>query len=616
MGRLHKKGQAGAAKAYVTRTAAIKKLQCSLADFRRLCILKGIFPREPRHRKRANKGSSAPTSFYYAKDIAYLAHEPVLAKLREHKAFAKKLARALGRGEWSSAKSLEEQKPSYRLDHIIKERYPTFVDAVRDIDDALCMIFLFASLPSTAKVSPSLVENCARLAAEWQLYVMHTHSLRKAFLSIKGVYYQAEVFDQTVTWLVPYQFTQTIPSDVDVRVMLTFLELYQTMLGFVFFKLYTDAGLVYPPPLDTKKDESGAGVGAFSLQEAKPAAEVLTVKKVKEVEVEGKRISAKDVRQTIKSIAGQTAGDNDIEMQDGTDNAADEADEEFVAHPSHSNPEETAALPTLKTLASLPQSKTSQLFSPYTFWLSRETSRPIFEFLVRSFGGRIGWPATSGSNSPFEEDDESITHVIIDRPLVVKENETEEERERRRRRKYVQPQWVVDCINAGRILLEEPYAQGNTLPPHLSPFEGRADAYDPTLGVSVDDAEMDDEEEEAASEAEAEDEEAAPEKAALMAAAAAKDAAALRAAELEAEAAGVDFGVFEKEARKARKKVHVAEDTEEPTEEDMNKMMMSNKQRKLYERMKHGEKKRSSERQNLEQKRKQLEKEKKRQAKS
>ena len=85
-------------------------------------ISSGIFPREPRSRKKANKGSSAPTNFYYAKDIAYLAHEPVLRRLREHKAFAKKLARALGRGEWSSAKSLEENKPVYRLDHIIKER--------------------------------------------------------------------------------------------------------------------------------------------------------------------------------------------------------------------------------------------------------------------------------------------------------------------------------------------------------------------------------------------------------------------------------------------------------------------------------------------------------------
>jgi hypothetical protein len=51
----------------------------------------------------------------------------VLQKLREHKAFAKKLSRALGRGEWSSAKSLEDNKPVYNLDHIIKERW---VDAV------------------------------------------------------------------------------------------------------------------------------------------------------------------------------------------------------------------------------------------------------------------------------------------------------------------------------------------------------------------------------------------------------------------------------------------------------------------------------------------------------
>lgn len=386
-----------------------------------------------------------------------------------------------------------------------------------------------------------------------------------------------------------------IPSDVDVRVMLTFLELYQTLLGFVFFKLYTDAGLVYPPPLDTKKDEGGAGVGAFSLQEAKRTVEAPTVKKVKEVEVDGKRISAKDVRQTIKSISGQASGDGDVEMHDIVDNADDEADEEFVAHPSHANPDDAVALPTLKTLSSLPQPKTPQLFSPYTFWLSRETSRPIFEFLVCSFGGRIGWPATSGFGSPFEEDDESITHVIIDRPLAVRENETEEERERRRRRKYVQPQWIVDCVNTGKILLEEPYAQGKTLPPHLSPFEGRVDAYDPIIGASVDDAEMEEEEEEVGEQSSEEEEEAAPKKAVLKAAAAAEDAAALRAAELEAEAAGVDFGAFEKEARKALKKVRVAEEPKDAAEEDMNKMMMSNKQRKLYERMKHGEKKRAAE---------------------
>ncbi|KAJ7456683.1 Pescadillo N-terminus-domain-containing protein [Mycena latifolia] len=620
MGRLRQKGKAGAAKAYVTRTSAIKKLQCSLADFRRLCILKGIFPREPRSRKRANKGSSAPTSFYYAKDIAYLAHEPVLKKLREHKAFAKKLSRALGRGEWSDAKNLEDNKPVYRLDHIIKERYPTFIDAVRDIDDALCMVFLFASLPSNARLPPLLIENCSRLAAEWQLYVMHTRSLRKSFLSIKGIYYQAEVMDQTVTWLVPYQFTQSIPADVDVRVMLTFLELYQTLLGFVYFKLYTDCGLVYPPPLDVKKDEGGAGVGAFSLQSTAQTVSSVAPK-VKAVQIEGRTISGKDVRQAIKNMASadpQTDG-GDADMQNADSNPM-EVDEEFIPQQSTSDPHSAASLTTLKALAALPQSLTTSLFSPYSFFLSRETPRSIFEFLVRSFGGRIGWPASSGSGSPFDESDDSITHVIIDRPLVEIANESAEERERRSRRKYVQPQWVVDCINAGKILLEEPYAQGKTLPPHLSPFGEYEGAYDPSAGLTgqaAEDSESEDEDV-VLPDAEEEDEEGQlAEKTALRAAAVANDAASLRAAELAAEVAGVDYGTFEKEVRKSRKKSKAtAGDGAEDGEQDMNKMMMSNKQKKLYEKMKYSQKKKASERATLEEKKQQLQKQKKREAKA
>ncbi|KAJ7225792.1 Pescadillo N-terminus-domain-containing protein [Mycena pura] len=597
MGRLRQKGKAGAAKAYVTRTAAIKKLQCSLADFRRLCILKGIFPREPRSRKRANKGNSAPTSFYYAKDIAYLAHEPVLKKLREHKTFAKKISRALGRGEWSDAKNLEDNKPVYRLDHVIKERYPTFTDAVRDIDDALCMIFLFASLPSNARLPPSLVENCSRLAAEWQLYVAHSRSLRKVFLSIKGVYYQAEVMDQTVTWLVPYQFTQNIPTDVDVRVMLTFLELYQTLLGFVYFKLYTDSGLMYPPPLDAKKDEGGAGVGAFSLQSTSKSATSSTPT-ARAVDTEGRKISAKDVRQVIKNITNTDTDNKDAdEHAQIVDSTSMEVDEEFVPQQSTSDPQSVASLTTLKALQVLPQSLNTSLFSPYSFFLSRETSRPIFEFIVRSFGGRIGWPASSGSGSPYDETDASITHVIIDRPLVERQDETAEDRERRSRRKYVQPQWVVDCINAGKILLEEPYAQGKTLPAHLSPFGEYEGAYDPTLELAGEPAEDSESEDEDMAQAEEKGDPEQPEEhSALRAMAAATDEASLRAAELAAEAAGVDYGTFEKEVRKSLKKSKTTAKTDaEDEEQDMSKMMMSNKQKKLYEKMKYSQKKKAAE---------------------
>ena len=122
MARIKKKGQEGAAKTYITRNQSLKLLQLTLADFRRLCILKGVYPREPRSKKKANKGSTANTTFYYGKDIRFLLHEPVLRTFREQKAFAKKLTRAIGKTDYTKAKDLEENRPQYSLDHIVKER--------------------------------------------------------------------------------------------------------------------------------------------------------------------------------------------------------------------------------------------------------------------------------------------------------------------------------------------------------------------------------------------------------------------------------------------------------------------------------------------------------------
>ncbi|SAM02067.1 hypothetical protein [Absidia glauca] len=117
------------------------------------------------------------------------------------------------KGQTSSAKSLSENnRPNYTLDHIVKERYPTFVDALRDMDDAISMLYLFSKMPVDSRIKAKTVKSCQTLIAEFQNYVMNAKCLRKVFFSIKGIYYQADIKGQTITWIVPYQFSTDVYS--------------------------------------------------------------------------------------------------------------------------------------------------------------------------------------------------------------------------------------------------------------------------------------------------------------------------------------------------------------------------------------------------------------------
>ncbi|EFP80691.2 uncharacterized protein PGTG_06647 [Puccinia graminis f. sp. tritici CRL 75-36-700-3] len=604
-----KKGTTGAARNYVTRNQALKKLQCTLSDFRRLCILKGIYPREPRSRKKANRGSTAAASFYYQKDIAYLLHEPVLQKLREHKAFAKKLSRALGRKEDGLAKNLDSAHDGYRIDHIIKERYPVFTDAIRDLDDALSLIILFANLPSTNHVSPKVIANCARLAAEWQIYVMKSRSLKHVFLSIKGIYYQAEIEGQRVTWLVPYAFTQTIPADVDFRIMLTFLELYQTLLGFVFYRLFQNINLIYPPKLDSNLDEAAAGLNALILESSNQT--LVADQTDSEAQASGRQ-TAKSVRNEIKSlISAQTT-------------APDEAEE-------NEQNEQMEVDPVVESNDEVEQG----LFTPYAFFLSREVTRPMLEFVIKCSGGEVGWDPILGAGSPYLESDPRITHHVIDRPELPSSTAALPQRA------FVQPQWVVDCINKSTLLPTEEYGPGKILPPHLSPFVDEEEvrrqggylpqASQPAAAQGTAQAAEVDEEEDASGDEEQADEtpvagkgeaEAAERPALLAAATNAEDEDLLHAAEIEAEELGISHDQFQKdlrratkeEARKARKsKTDPSKKNnkkaDDPMDEDNSKMaemLLSSKQRKLYSKMSYTKHQRAEEKRKLESKKKNL----------
>lgn len=111
--------------------------------YRQLCILKGIYPREP---KKKFKGTNK--TYYHVKDIKYLEQDKIMQTMRELKSFEKKYQRKVVKGQKDAAELMHARRPRMEFQHIIKERYPSFVDCLKDLDDALCLIFLYAKFPT------------------------------------------------------------------------------------------------------------------------------------------------------------------------------------------------------------------------------------------------------------------------------------------------------------------------------------------------------------------------------------------------------------------------------------------------------------------------------------
>ncbi|KAJ5812079.1 hypothetical protein N7474_008380 [Penicillium riverlandense] len=670
MAKIKKKGTSGQAKNYITRTQAVRKLQISLPDFRRLCIFKGIYPREPRNKKKASKTSTPNTTFYYTKDIQYLLHEPLLNKFRDQKALAKKIARSLGRGEVSDAARLEKNHaPKLTLDHVIKERYPTFVDALRDLDDALSLLFLFATLPSDTHVPPKTIALCQRLCHEFQHYLITTNSLRKSFLSIKGIYYQATIQGQDIMWLVPYRFVQRVNADVDYRIMATFVQFYTTLLGFVNYRLYSAIGLRYPPKFDTRSDENGAELAAFTL-EGRTVGETPKALEAPKAQTNGN--ATKEASREIQAKVDK------VIKNAGLDQTKDEQPVESTEETSDSIDRFEPAAPEADTLPQpdLSSGEAGTMFSPFTFYISREAPKAPLEFLLRAFGcKRIGWDAVLGDGAfTHDETDPRITHQIVDRPQLpegslpavpaaAEDGATPKVKPGTRipGRTYVQPQWVWDCINDGKLLRADLYAPGATLPPHLSPWvKATRGAYDPRASLAAQEEEgeaevaaeagdsdeemedeaaveekapadesdeesvdsgmdvagTDDDEEESASDAEEEDEDFGGFEENEAASESEDDDEAARTQhqrELEAEAAGLPFssnGATDEAAKKksSQSKKLAAKKRQEEEELERQKMMMSRKKRKLLEKMMYSNKKQSDEAAKLRSKRRKIEK--------
>jgi len=268
--------------------------------------------------------------------------------------------------------------------------------------------------------------------------------------------------------------------------MSTFVEFYTILLGFVNFRLYHSLNLYYPPKFNS-----------------------VTVTESEKALVDEDIFVAERVCALNFSIA-KTSLDT-VEEEVEIDSFSSEDTPEKIEEAR----KEAEKINTLKTV-----------FQGLKFFLNREVPREPLVFLIKCFGGEVSWDKTLFVGSTFDENDESITHHIVDRPSMPKQFIS---------RYYIQPQWVFDSINARELLPVNKYFMGEVLPPHLSPFinperdqqykppEERA-LYDPSLleeqhkkdeemendsGVveqeSEDDSNEDDEEQEENSEGEKEE---------------------------------------------------------------------------------------------------------------
>ncbi|KAF6082453.1 pescadillo ribosomal biogenesis factor 1 [Phyllostomus discolor] len=305
-----------------------------------------------------------------------------------------------------------------------KTKYPTFIDALRDLDDALSMCFLFSTFPRTGKCHVQTIQLCRRLTVEFMHYVIAARALRKVFLSIKGIYYQADVLGQPIVWITPYAFSHDHPTDVDYRVMATFTEFYTTLLGFVNFRLYQSLNLHYPPKLEGQaRTEVTAHEDTYAL----------------------------DSESSMEKLAALGASLARVVVPAEEEPEVDEfpADGEMAAQEEDRRKELAA------------QEKHKKLFEGLKFFLSREVPREALAFIIRSFGGDVSWDKSVCIGATYDVSDSCVTHQIVDRPgqqmPVIG-------------RYYVQPQWVFDSVNARLLLPVADYFPGVQLPPHLSPF--------------------------------------------------------------------------------------------------------------------------------------------------
>jgi pescadillo protein len=266
--------------------------------------------------------------------------------------------------------------------------------------------------------------------------------------------------------------------------MNTFLDFHLTLLGFVLYRLYTNLGLHYPPPLDEASDEAGIHLASVVLEPIKleedggEEKKKVKVNSVTADEAPLKSTPSKQSETQRESEEKLKNINNIIKKAESKQKQADQKEEDVVEEgievdlvdgnadlegkENKDNEEkvnEAVAQQTESDMAEFAQKEQgNKTFEHCVIFLSREVPQHAMEFIIRSAGGVVSW---QGKNAPLLEKSDTFTHQLVDRKAQTHTHIG---------RDYVQPQWVVDSLNEQHLLAVDEYRPGMRLPAHLSPF--------------------------------------------------------------------------------------------------------------------------------------------------
>ncbi|KMZ80536.1 pescadillo domain-containing protein [Plasmodium vivax India VII] len=450
--KLRKKAKKKKEGKYLTKKSILKKLFLKEREFRKLCIFKGIYPKDFKEIPLKLRSKFYKQKVYYSKnDFQKLAHEKIIQDFRKITTCLRKYKKyKVALEDEERCKNLIKNFPKYTLDHIIKERFPIFSYAIEELDDALSAVVAYSLLPSNEKLGilNRFVTNCEKIKNHFHYYVYKTNRIKKGFISVKGYYLQAEILQKKVTWLIPHTFTPYLDKSIDFSLITTFIEYYICLLKFVLFKLYKMHNMAYPPeqgellkseklshlsydeglialcrekfPGETTQVDSGLSSDGHLLvqspQEGAPPA--------------GEPSQSEEHREEVKPSGLPKKESEDEEIKHNIDEQND----------------------TLK-----------DLFKNQVYYIHTDMPLDILSLIILSCGGAIGW---NSPYSPYQLGDQKITHEILE-PY----GEAPQKGNQKMENMYVQPQYIFDCLNRKKILPCSDYSVDvKNLPVHLSPF--------------------------------------------------------------------------------------------------------------------------------------------------